>query len=228
MNNNKSGNNRTVSTEPASNELDDSLFDIISSVIDNSGDNDDGNYESNMVVAVDDVLPEGVKRTTRPSKCFIQNPMKNKTRSADNSNTGSNSSKQDRNAGVLVTYVNENDKNDKIYNIGHAFDTKLIHEAITEIETSHNEKIHPTVFVRVTTKIHYSDMINRIHNVHARRRLPNILGRIFFNPRALNDLRMKTKNIKDYMDSSAKTDSGLELQIYGLLSHLNNIMYGVA
>lgn len=214
MNNNKinkninsMNNKRTSSVEP---EIDPALLDIISAAI------DDGEYESNMTPAVDSIVPDGVKRVVRKPKFHPQN-----------SKNPSQMTRDVQTQPMLISYVNEKNPKDIMYNSGHAFDQSLIQEAIATIRQSTGDKIHPTVFVRLTTKIHFTCVANHIRNPNARRHVPNLLGRVFFDPRTLNDLRMKTKDIKECISKKNCTDDDAEFRVYGLLAYLNNLIYDI-
>jgi hypothetical protein len=198
-----SNENKSVADEVA---VDPDLLDIISSVID-----DNDGYESNMVAAVDVKLPDGVKRVIKTGK-GITNKKQQLTREV---------------APILVNYINENDPHDLIYNSGQVFDSRLINDFEAEIRKLTNERIHPTVFVKICSRLHFTQIINKITNPNAKRKLPHVLGHIFFSGRVLNDLRVKTYNVKQEIEKEGVSDSQIELQIFGLLAHLNNIIYEV-
>jgi hypothetical protein len=198
-----SNENKSVADEVA---VDPDLLDIISSVID-----DNDGYESNMVAAVDVKLPDGVKRVIKTGK-GITIKKQQLTREV---------------APILVNYINENDPHDLIYNSGQVFDSRLINDFEAEIRKLTNERIHPTVFVKICSRLHFTQIINKITNPNAKRKLPHVLGHIFFSGRVLNDLRVKTYNVKQEIEKEGVSDSQIELQIFGLLAHLNNIIYEV-
>ena len=210
--NNKKNSRSAVSNEnkPVTEEVavDPDLLDIISSVID-----DNDSYESNMVSAVDVKLPDGVKRVIKTGKGITNKKQQQQ---------------QTRNiAPILVNYINENDPHDLIYNSGQVFDSRLIHDFEAEIRKLNNDRIHPTVFVKICSRLHFTQIINKITNPNAKRKLPHVLGHIFFSGRVLNDLRVKTYNVKQEIEKEGVTESEIELQIFGLLAHLNNIIYEV-
>jgi hypothetical protein len=70
-------------------------------------------------------------------------------------------------------------------------------------------------------------MVNHIVNPKARRQLPHMLGKVYFNPRTLNDLRMKTRDVKEFIQRNDVSDDEVEFKVYGLLAHLNNLMFDI-
>lgn len=188
--------------------IDPSLLDIISTMIDgdsvqNINESTD-THEENMVPAIDISLPDGVKRIVRAPCTRIS---KKNTRSVEENNELS-----------LIAYVNTKDPHDSMYNFVNSFERRHIQELLDEIKKSETGFLHPTVFVRLSIKINNSSYVHRIQGVRP------ISKKIFFNPRKLNDLRVKAKDIKEYIAEGTHSAEEIEFRVYGLLAHLNNML----
>ena len=184
--------------------IDEGLLDLVMSAIDETQD-DEGSYESNMVAAVDMKIPDGVRRMTSMVTPINIHRTPVQTRSVERVE--------------LVSYVSN--KQDDIYNDVNSFSQELITFALDELKNSPTDILHPISFVRIVSKINVNNMRFNLKNKMNRASRPFQTGKIFFNNRDLNDLRIKAKDIKEYIKSSSATAEGTEFMIYGLLAHLN-------
>ena len=199
-----------VKVEDSSNDsIDPSLLDIISEMIDQDSVQNistvTDTHEENMVPAVDLVLPEGVEKVVKDPTYRCKH--KKNTRSPVAPEL------------CLVSYINKNDSADPVYNTSNAFELRHIQEMVEELKKSESGFIHPTVFVRMSVKINNSYIV---HKIDSSKTFSN--KKIFFNPRNLNDLRVKAKDIKEYIDAGTHSKEDIEFRVFGLLAHLNSIL----